>query len=431
MKALSQHFENTMTQLLGADVAPHVVVAVSGGSDSMALALLAKDWAKIHNIPLSAAIVDHGLRAESVEEAEQVKLWLISHAIHAQVIHIDMQNVQSAIQEQARAKRYDALFAYCHDVGAKHLLLAHHRGDQAETLLLRLLRQSRFDGLAGMSAKTECDGVSLLRPLLQCDKQSLKEYLGAENQMWVEDPSNQNSRYARVVMRELIAGMDEAEEKLAMIAAGFGRFRQHQSRLYEEAFTRYVTIHESGILQIDAALFERCPSDIRNALLWHMMQRLSSGGNKVRLQQVEALLGRLDASRLHTLGDCMLQQGAEGWLLFLENGRLPAEQPLCSGRNRYMHFEWESVGDVTGYSVGALREVERVALKEQIAYGNIITSRSILAFPAIRHLEALVALPHIGWYADSWPFPPLKLRFTRAKQLGKWPFFAMTNNIKH
>ncbi|MDR3464564.1 MAG: ATP-binding protein, partial [Xanthobacteraceae bacterium] len=135
--------------------APHLAVAVSGGADSLALALLARDWARARGGRVSALVVDHGLRPESAAEAAITLERLAALGIAAQVLALHGLDHGPALAARARAARHAVLAAAAHRLGALHLLFGHHAGDQAETVAMRRLSGSGAAGLAGMAALAE------------------------------------------------------------------------------------------------------------------------------------------------------------------------------------------------------------------------------------------------------------------------------------
>ena len=180
-------------------------LAVSGGPDSLALLVLA---AAALPGRVSAATVDHGLRAESAAEAAHVAAICgdldVSHETLA--VAVEPGNVQSA----ARAARYAALeqWAVRHELAA--LATAHHADDQAETLLLRLNRASGVAGLAGVRARGTVPGtrLPLLRPLLGWRRAELADIVVAAGLDPVDDPSNRDDRFDRARLRKALAQAD-------------------------------------------------------------------------------------------------------------------------------------------------------------------------------------------------------------------------------
>src|SRR5690606_10395568 len=130
---------------------PRLAAGVSGGPHSLALALLADAWARARGGSLLALVADHGLRPGSGEEASTAATMLASRGIRSRILPLGL-GPGPRLQERARTARFEALLEACREEGRPWLLLGHHRGDQAETVLFRALRGSGPDGLAGMSA---------------------------------------------------------------------------------------------------------------------------------------------------------------------------------------------------------------------------------------------------------------------------------------
>ncbi|MAG22807.1 MAG: tRNA lysidine(34) synthetase TilS, partial [Rhodospirillaceae bacterium] len=198
MSLKGREFSALMKGLGPFEPEPCVAVAVSGGCDSMALALLAHDWAQGRGGQTVALSVDHRLRWESGAEARQAGRWLKARGLTHHILSWTGDKPRHGVQAAAREARYRLLFDWCRRHGVLHLLLAHHQEDQAETFLLRLGRGSGVDGLAGMAPLSEVPTMRLLRPLLDVPKARLVATLQSRGQEWVEDPSNRDLAYARV-----------------------------------------------------------------------------------------------------------------------------------------------------------------------------------------------------------------------------------------
>ncbi|MGH6981766.1 MAG: tRNA lysidine(34) synthetase TilS, partial [Stellaceae bacterium] len=195
-------FADAMAALGPFERRPRVAVAVSGGADSMALLLLAREWAAARQGDVTALTIDHKLRPEAAKEARRVARWCKARGVVHRTLAWRGKKPKGDIQAAARAARYRLLEDWCVDAGVLHLLLAHHQDDQAETFLLRLARGSGLDGLAAIAPVAERPGCRLLRPLLAMSHGRLVATLEARGQVWLDDPSNDNERYARVRMRK-------------------------------------------------------------------------------------------------------------------------------------------------------------------------------------------------------------------------------------
>lgn len=182
-----------------------IAVAVSGGADSLALVVLAAQWAATRDIAGLGLVVDHGLRPESAAEAALTVERLAARGIDSRLLTLDGLLPGAGLAERARTARYALLSACCRQLGIVDLLIGHHAGDQAETVLMRRRAGSGPDGLAGMAILSETDDVRLLRPLLPVPPDRLRSTLRAAGLDWVEDPSNQDMRALRTRLRHELA----------------------------------------------------------------------------------------------------------------------------------------------------------------------------------------------------------------------------------
>ena len=167
-------FTASLASIARFESSPFLAVAVSGGPDSLALAILADRWARERGGQICALTVDHRLRPESADETRRLAAWLSARAIRHEVLVWAGEKPRTGIQEAARFARYRLLGGWCRDHACLHLLTGHHRDDQIETHLIRRRAHSGPDGLAGMSAIRELADCRLLRPLLGVAKGSAR-----------------------------------------------------------------------------------------------------------------------------------------------------------------------------------------------------------------------------------------------------------------
>ena len=152
-----------------------------------------------------ALTVDHRLRPEAAAEAAQVAAWLGARGIAHRTL-VRRGRRRAATSRLRRATRaIDCSRNFAPAPGVLHLLTAHHREDQGETLLLRLARGSGLDGFAAIAAVSERAACRVLRPLLGVARARLAATLAAMGQPWIEDPSNLDPAYARVRLRRAAA----------------------------------------------------------------------------------------------------------------------------------------------------------------------------------------------------------------------------------
>src|ERR1700676_924053 len=208
--------------------APAIVLAVSGGADSVALRWLVGRWrrALARGPSLIAVTVDHGLRAEAAAEAREVKRLARSLDLPHRTMRWTGAKPRTGLPAAARAARYRLLAQAARIHGATHVLTAHTRDDQAETLLMRLLRGSGIAGLAAMARESEREGVRLARPLLDVSKSQLLATLRKARIGVADDPTNRDVNFTRPRLRALLprlAAEGGDNSSLARLASRLGR----------------------------------------------------------------------------------------------------------------------------------------------------------------------------------------------------------------
>lgn len=281
---------------------PAIVLAVSGGPDSVALMWLMARWRRAlsHGPRLLAVTVDHGLRPEAAREARVVKELARALDVEHRTLRWTGDKPRSGVPAAARAARYRLLAKAARGTGARHVLTAHTRDDQAETLLMRLLRGSGIAGLSAMARESERDGVLLARPFLNVSKARLIATLNKAGVAFADDPTNRDPIFTRPRLRALLpvlAAEGGDAQSLARLAARFARANAAIELLTDGA-ERYLALKGSAApvrhaQDFDAAAFAAMPEEIRLRLLTRAINRFGHEG-PAELGKVEALLAQLN-----------------------------------------------------------------------------------------------------------------------------------------
>ncbi|BAI71625.1 cell cycle protein [Azospirillum sp. B510] len=306
-----QEFARALAALGGFEPAPAIAVGVSGGGDSVALALLLRHWVAEHGGSLLALTVDHGLRPDSAAEASAVGRTMARLDVPHHVLRWEGEKPSTGLQAAARAARHRLLATACAEAGILHLALAHHRDDQAETVLLRLARGSGVDGLAGM-APVRADGpVRIIRPLLGFPHDRLLATCRAEGVGWIEDPSNANPRFARARLRaasDLLGGEGLDADRLSEVARRAGRARAALEQATAALLADAATIHAEGWITLARGPLSAAPAEIALRALGRTLAVVGgAAAHPVRDEALERLLGTLAAGRGGTLGGCVVR----------------------------------------------------------------------------------------------------------------------------
>jgi len=333
-----------------------LVLAVSGGSDSTALLVLAARWAKRrkkqskHTPKLLAVTVDHGLRPESAREAAAVKRLARRLGVLHRTLRWRGVKPKTGLQEAARIARYRLLAQAAAGAGYEHVLTAHTLDDQAETVLFRLARGSGLTGLAGMahasllpvplnapspregqaegkhqeSPRLAIDQIFVVRPLLGVSKARLIATLKDASIGHNEDPTNRDPRYTRTRLRAVLALL--AREGLD--AKSFGRLAARMRRAeatveFAVAAARAALAPEPwsdrGPIVFEAARFADLPGEVALRLLGRVVAHVGNEG-PVELGKLEALYGALRQAR------SPLRRTLAGALVTLADERLTVER---------------------------------------------------------------------------------------------------------
>jgi tRNA(Ile)-lysidine synthase len=186
------------------DVQEAFAVAVSGGSDSLALAFLTKIYSIKYSLNCRYFIIDHKLRKESTKEAKNVKKILNNFDIKTQILTWNGKKPSKNIQSLARKKRYDLLFSKCKQYKISNLITGHHLDDLFENFFIRMLRGSGLKGLVSLEKNTKFESINLIRPLLDFEKKDLEFISNYIFNFFVKDPSNENTKFQRIKIRNII-----------------------------------------------------------------------------------------------------------------------------------------------------------------------------------------------------------------------------------
>lgn len=397
-----------------------LAVAFSGGPDSLALLVLAAQWAgRSRARKLVALTVDHGLRAGSAAEARACARMAKALGVSHRILVWRGAKPKADIQAAARAARYRLLAQACIAEGAGDLLVAHHLEDQAETFLLRLARGSGVDGLAGMAAIRPLQGeVRLLRPLLDVPRARLAAVLKRAKLEAIQDPSNDNTRFERVKARRLLdelstLGLDAV--RLAATAAHMGRVRAALDADTRALLASCAVLAPTGHVEADAEALLAAPEEIGLRALAEILKCVGGTEYPPRFEALTGVYRALAAGELargRTLTGCKLIRTGKRLQALRETSASLAAAPLALKRGG--SGVWDGRFRVTlahapKRSIAKIMEVRALgpqgvsALRALGLEGPADAPRA--AFPALPGLwngAKLLAAPHFGTVSPSY-----------------------------
>lgn len=275
----------------------HIAVAVSGGADSLALTLILHQISKQLSFKITALTIDHGLRVASKEEADYVHDLLSKHSIPHHTLRWQGEIPTSNRQAVARKIRYELLTEWCCKHEVDYLATAHHQDDQAETVLMRLLRGSGVKGLAAIRPVTVMHEATVIRPCLDIKKKELIDYLLHHEIQWIEDPSNQHTDYDRSHIRHFLSDhsnglpIDQSllVQRLCQTASHMQRVEDALLLQQRQFIHQSVTVHPAGYLTLNREALFNTPEEIGLRVLSLLLCVISGNDQIPRFTSIESL----------------------------------------------------------------------------------------------------------------------------------------------
>ena len=379
-----------------------VGVALSGGGDSTALLHILHRVLQDEKTVLCAATVNHGLREGAAAEARQAAQLCKTLGIEHTLLRWRGWDRQGNLQAEARKARYRLLTDWARSAGVSVLALGHTADDQAETLLMRMARVSGVTGLSGMPVRRTQEGVNLFRPLLQINRQMLRLYLEQHGIPWSEDPSNEDTRFERVRVRQAMKTLEPlglTPTALAQVAENVSKAREALD-WYTFLAAREMVVVTAGSVMLDMRRFRTLPVEIARRLLVQAMSWISGSEYPPRRSAVSDALEAIRGGKSLTLHGCrVICKPAHVWICReYQAVRYHAVPAGSVWDNRWLVHG----GDVVDLEVHALGET---GLRTCPDWRDTGLPREVLVVsPALWREEELVAAPLAGlcngWLAD-------------------------------
>jgi tRNA(Ile)-lysidine synthase len=329
------------TMFRGVDTSGPVLVAVSGGSDSIALLMLASAWAGQNKVDLQVVTVDHGLRPEAAAEAAFVAG--VSESLRLSHVTLAWDGIKplSGVASAARNARYRLIEEFAKDIGATTVLVGHTADDQAETVYMRNQRNSNYAegrGLSGMARHVKLpDGLNLRRPLLALTRAELRAYLSDLNQSWIEDPSNRDEAFERVRVRKELAGDEDRIRSICRFADVMARDRAVRARSVYEFLDENLTLSEGPTYQVPVEALELLEKPIRTLTI-QVLAALAGGGEYFVPPASVSRLFEFSTEARMTMGSAIVERSGSQLRLYREKRNLPGilvapgEETIWDGR---------------------------------------------------------------------------------------------------
>ncbi|MDK9695701.1 MAG: tRNA lysidine(34) synthetase TilS [Siculibacillus sp.] len=414
------------------------ILAVSGGPDSSALALL---WARARTAdptlpPAVVVTVDHRLRPEAASEARAVAALATRLGLAHRTATRSGGTLAANLQAEARRARYDLLVDIAEDLGFDTIVTAHHAEDQAETFLARLARGSGVIGLAAMARFRTIDGLLLARPFLDLPRARLAATLRAAGEGWIDDPSNRDPRFDRVRLRAaapLLADLGLTRDRLVATAEAMAAEATELDRRCRELLSGHGRLHPGGWISVCARQFALRDRSTRIRLIGRAIRAVGGADHAPRHTALEDLEAALTAGEARTataarsLGRCRIERrGGHIWIspeIGRGEGRrldlAPGERGRWCGRR-----VWLAAGAPAAATIAPLGRAGRLGLRDADPFHHLDTGWPTPAAVVVESAAAifvageLVAAPGLSYdvagtvrWSNLVRFAPLETAF--------------------
>jgi tRNA(Ile)-lysidine synthase len=386
IERLRSHYDTLRPDRIG--------VAVSGGSDSLALLFAAAAWSVSGEGPaVEAVTVDHGLRPEAAAEAAHVGEICTGLGVPHTVLRWEGWDGRGNLQDQARQNRYALIAGWARARGLGSVALGHTSDDQAETFLMRLAREAGVEGLASMRIVFDRADMRFDRPFLFDRRADLRAYLLSLGVRWIEDPSNEDESFGRVRARralEILEPLGIGVDELFRVSLNL---RDASEALGEVAmrFALDKVKSAGGDLIFDRTALRRQPEEIMRRLLGHALMFVGSAEYPPRRAPLQAVLEQVHSGGNTTLHGCLV-------MVSDMTVRITREHAAVAGLRGHTDAVWDRRWQVAGPHAPdlELRVLGDAVLDCPEWRATGLPRATLLASPAVWRGAELVAAPVAG-----------------------------------
>ena len=313
-----------------------LLCAVSGGRDSVCLLHYLAAIAPQRGFTVAAGHLNHQMRPEARRDEDFVRELCrtlgVAFYTEAAPVYETAARWGLGVEETGRKLRYDFLFRTAEQIGAARIATAHHAQDQAETVLLNLLRGTGPEGLGGIPPVRG----RIVRPLLQTSRTEIEDYLEAHHLSHVEDSTNEDTHYARNrLRRELWPALETINPALERAIGRTAEILRRENGYLDTLAAEYLP--PSGTA-VETAVLLAAPEPLRPRMARLLLERLPTGKKDVGAVHIDAMLALAERGGTLDLPDGARAVCRNGWLRLTVKEEAPPEQVLTQGENAWGQY---------------------------------------------------------------------------------------------
>ena len=341
---LFEEFEKELNEIACFEDYPHLGLSLSGGPDSLALMCLLKIWVHKNNGKLTAFNVNHKIRFNSNEESIKVKNIAEKSGIECIVLNWDNEKPRAGLMECARDKRYELILNECKKRKILHLMLGHHLNDNAETYIMRSKRIGNLTGLTSIPLIREMKHLRLIRPLLKFRKERLLKTCTYFGKKWIDDPSNSDSLYERVRVRQCLSS--KAKNTINQISMKIKKKILERKRIENTVSNFFINFSEFfpyGVFKTNKSEFLKLSKEEQLIIIKKLLVTNSATIYPPKKKSVEFLVNQIiekDFS-VNTLHSSIIKIQKKNLFVFREHSKTSKNMSLELFVNKGISLKWD------------------------------------------------------------------------------------------
>ena len=405
-ESLYQNFVRKLASISSDIMSSNIVVlALSGGVDSISLLHLLIGWSAQNNKKLIAITINHNLRKEAASEAAEISEYCKFLGIEHHVINWDHNNIQTSIQEKARNARYNLLSSFCQPLNIKYVFTAHHLGDQIEQIMISLNQGAAIYSFY-IPELAEFNGITILRPLLDFPKETLISYCISNGFKWWKDGSNEANEYLRNKVRPMAESLLSISDnkKILTSICNIKRASQSLTNITNKYIASNISFSELGYAKFNISNYILLEEEIRFSLIRFVILRIGRQRTEIRLHSIKIIDSAISTKTKKSLGGCYVLFTGEFCVIVRDFAReepkidVMNENVIWDHRFKIKTQDHQNIKRISAGELNLLIKAKPDLLNFDNQLPNNIKKIIILSLPSIFYLEKLVAIHHIYRY---------------------------------
>lgn len=379
-----------------------IAICFSGGIDSAFLLHIANNWCKLNSINLTAIHVDHKLRSDSSQQAQEIAAHLSKIGISNKILVWEHHYLNSGIQTHARNARYELISQYCEKNKIDIALTAHNLNDQVEQILISLSQGAGIYSFL-IPEYSKINNNNYLRPLLKIEKKAIINYVKTHNIRWWNDSSNQEKKYLRNKFNEIAESILRISEDKRILTAidNIKRSSITLTNLANNFIKNKVINSNLGYSKLKLTEFSDLEDELKYSVLRNIIQRVARQNSDIRIKSLKNIITEILGGKnfQKSLAGCLIILDSDYLIFIREFGR--RDPDILAAKNGIWDLRFSVsennhiIKNLCMKDISNLIKIAPNILEFDLNISRKIKKKILLTLPGVFVLEKLIAIPHI------------------------------------